>query len=86
MATLGYGRGFYGRSKWDELAGQLTSTIPATSDTTATGRELFIGNSTVVVVSNFTAVGTQVDLALVTIAAVSDFDSQGFIKVGTGSA
>ena len=77
MASIGYNKGFYGRSKWNELAIQATSTIAATTSGAGTLTQVHVETAVIAATSGFSAEGTQIDKATATIQAVSGFNAQG---------
>ena len=77
MASIGYSRGFYGRSKWNNLSIQATSTIAATTSGAGTLTQVHVETAVIAATSGFSAEGTQIDKATATIQAVSGFNAQG---------
>ena len=67
MASIGYNKGYYSRSKYNDLAFQAEATIQATTDGSATITQIHNETAVIQAASGFTAVGTQIDKALVTI-------------------
>ena len=67
MASIGYNKGYYSRSKYNDLALQAEATIQGVSGATATGTQVDVTTAVIQAVSGFTATGTQIDRAVATI-------------------
>jgi len=77
MASIGYNKGYYSRSKYNDLAFQAEATIQVVSGATATGTQVDVTTAVIQAVSGFTATGTQIDRAVANIVAVSDVNAVG---------